>query len=363
MKILKNKFFIVLIVIVICLLTINNLLNSSKFQNKIVERITESRVSQNISSFSSVQDTMQLSFCGIGSPLASESAQNCIAVKINNKVYLFDVGSRSEVSFQTNPLLNPNHISAIFITHAHSDHIAGLGEINLASWVQGRKEKLPVYGSPEIQNVIDGYNLVYKNDTKYRTEHHNNASWKDGDFMISSAQNFKAITFEPSNEPQLVFNKNGVKVYAVSNSHFPVEGSVGYKIVFGGRSITISGDTDISENIFKLAENGDVLIYEAMFKDHVKIMSSAAKEAGSERISHIFNDILSYHADVADIKENIKDRNTKLLVLSHFVPPVNQITERKVKSIFKDSEQKVLIASEEDMLISLPANSEEIIFN
>ena len=92
-------------------------------------------------------------------------------------------------------------------------------------------------------------------------------------------------------------------------------------------------------------------------------MSSAAKEAGSERTYHIFNDILSYHADVADIKENIKDRNTKLLVLSHFVPPVNQITERKVKSIFKDSEQKVLIASEEDMLISLPANSEEIIFN
>ena len=94
-----------------------------------------------------------------------------------------------------------------------------------------------------------------------------------------------------------------------------------------------------------------------MFKDHVKIMSSAAKEAGSERISHIFNDILSYHADVADIKENIKDRNTKLLVLSHFVPPVNQITERKVKSIFKDSKQKLsLIQKESQILINSQVN-------
>ncbi len=359
MKIFKNKIFLIFLIIVFGVSIVNNLLNSPKFQDKIVVRVLQSQIQDT----ESVIDTIELSFCGIGSPLGISSAQNCIAVKINNKIYLFDAGARSAASIARNTLISPDQISAVFITHAHSDHIAGLGEINLASWVLGRNEQLRVYGSNEIKNVVDGFNMVYKNDTQYRTDHHNNSNWSDGDFLSISAQNLNAITFEPSDEPQLIFNEKGVMVYTVSNSHHPVEGSVGYKITFGGRSITISGDTDISENIFKLAENADMLIYEAMFKDQVKILSSVAKQVGNKRLSHIFNDILTYHADVGDIKDNIEGRNTKLLLLSHFVPAVNPMTERRVKHLFKDSNQKVLIASEEDMLISLPANSEEIIFN
>ena len=61
----------------------------------------------------SVTDTIELSFCGIGSPLGISSAQNCIAVKINNKIYLFDAGARSAASIGRNTLISPDYPGAM----------------------------------------------------------------------------------------------------------------------------------------------------------------------------------------------------------------------------------------------------------
>ena len=50
-------------------------------------------------------------------------------------------------------------ITAILITHHHSDHICELGEISTMSLaIGGRKKKLPVYGPPGIKEVVDGFN-------------------------------------------------------------------------------------------------------------------------------------------------------------------------------------------------------------
>ncbi|GIS42904.1 MAG: hypothetical protein Ct9H90mP15_09440 [Candidatus Neomarinimicrobiota bacterium] len=49
----------------------------------------------------------------------------------------------------------------MFITHTHSDHVGDLYQLNLASWVRGRKGPLQVYGTETVQDLVDGYNLGY----------------------------------------------------------------------------------------------------------------------------------------------------------------------------------------------------------
>ena len=64
-------------------------------------------------------------------------------------------------------------LSAVFLTHFHSDHIADLGEANMYSWVQGnRNKRLEVFGPPGVEKVVEGYALAYEQDSLYRTAHH-----------------------------------------------------------------------------------------------------------------------------------------------------------------------------------------------
>ena len=64
-------------------------------------------------------------------------------------------------------------ITEVLLTHFHSDHICELGEINTMSWAaSGRCENLPVYGPPGVIDVVNGFNMAYKQDSTYREDHH-----------------------------------------------------------------------------------------------------------------------------------------------------------------------------------------------
>jgi ribonuclease Z len=49
-------------------------------------------------------------------------------------------------------------LTAVFLTHHHSDHIADLGEVISRSWILGRRQALPVFRGESIARVVDGFN-------------------------------------------------------------------------------------------------------------------------------------------------------------------------------------------------------------
>ena len=125
-------------------------------------------------------------------------------------------------------------IEAVFITHMHSDHIDGLGELSLFHWVGGQKKKpLKVYGPPGINHVVEGFNMAYSQDSVYRNLHHGED--------VASIPGFGMIPmpFDFSGEKQSteVFNENGVKVDAFLVDHAPASPAVGYKISYKGLSL------------------------------------------------------------------------------------------------------------------------------
>ena len=59
----------------------------------------------------------------------------------------------------------------------------------------------------------------------------------------------------------VVYEKEGVKITAFEVDHTPVKPAFGYRIDHAGRSVVLSGDTRISENLIRYSQGVDVLIH------------------------------------------------------------------------------------------------------
>jgi phosphoribosyl 1,2-cyclic phosphodiesterase len=82
--------------------------------------------------------------------LASGSSGNCIAVRSGESTILVDVGiAKTKIEKRLLEVgILPQSIKAIFVTHAHSDHIKGISIAN--------KYKIPVYAGQEEWKSITG---------------------------------------------------------------------------------------------------------------------------------------------------------------------------------------------------------------
>jgi ribonuclease BN (tRNA processing enzyme) len=89
-------------------------------------------------------DSLKVVMCGTSGPLAvRDRAKPCVAVQAGGALYLVDIGPEAteNLLLWRLPLATAR---AVFITHLHSDHIGGLGEFNMQSWVAGRSAPLAV---------------------------------------------------------------------------------------------------------------------------------------------------------------------------------------------------------------------------
>lgn len=84
--------------------------------------------------------------------LASGSGGNCIALRSSDNAILIDAGiPKTQIEKRLMEVgIRPDSIRAIFITHAHSDHIQGLPLAN--------KYKIPVYAAEREWKDIKGVN-------------------------------------------------------------------------------------------------------------------------------------------------------------------------------------------------------------
>ena len=78
-----------------------------------------------------VPDGLSAAFCGTGSPLPDrQRAGPCLAVIAGHRLFVFDAGDGSAETLSLMGL-SPAHIEAVFLTHFHSDHIDGPGNLAL----------------------------------------------------------------------------------------------------------------------------------------------------------------------------------------------------------------------------------------
>lgn len=293
-------------------------------------------------------DGLKVVVCGSASPLGNtmERAQACIAVVTPEHFFLIDVGARSPVRIGQ-AQLPMDRITGVLLTHYHSDHIAALPDVNLQSWVAGRKTSLQVFGPKGIQRVVGGFNEAYALDRGYRIAHHGT------DILPTAAGPMTPVTVEPG----VVWQDANLTVTSFIVEHDPVSPAVGYRLDYKGRSVVISGDSNATDGLFAAAQDADLLFHDALARHSLDIMIEAATEVGRNNLSKIFYDVTDYHADTRTLEQATEDAGIKQLVLYHLVPtPVNGLTE----SMFRRNLRDDTLLAHDLQAFELPPDSEVI---
>ena len=282
--------------------------------------------------------------CGTGSPLADATrASACVAVIAAGEVVLIDVGPGSWRQVAVNRIPTAA-VSAVLLTHFHSDHIGDLGEAVTQTWLAGRAKPLEVFGPPGVEKVVAGFAQAYSQDVEYRIAHHTETMLP----RAAAGAVAREVKLKSDTEAAVVFERNGLKVTAFNVEHSPVKPAYGYRLDYKGRSVVVSGDTAKSMNLAKHTAGADLLIHDVLAKDVMTMAAGNADRSGDKRRAKLIRDILTYHASPAEAAEIANAAKVDTLVFTHMVPPLNPpVTEqmflRGVADIFKG---KVVLAKD-----------------
>lgn len=325
-------------------------MNSESLQDRIVKRAVLARMATVVDNYGG--EKMDIVFCGTASPMgqapASGGAQSCIAILVADKFFIIDTGAGS-ADMASRLGLPMGRLDAVLLTHFHSDHIAALGDMHLASWVRGREGKLPVYGGPGVRDVVGGFNMAYGPDFTYRTGHH-------GEEYVPSKH--AGLVAQRIDADGVIYDADGLTITAITVSHPPIEPAMAFRFDYGGRSVLISGDTVKDDNLIRAAENVDVLIHEVLQRDLVNIFVDALKATGQAKLSKIIDDTLDYHTTPVEAAEAANAANAELLAFYHYAPvPQNALMRRYFLRGVHDIRPESALLATEGTHISLPANS------
>jgi ribonuclease Z len=322
----------------------------------LLERVAEKRIGVDLTH--ELEDGLHAILCGAGSPMADPKRSGpCVAIVAGDTLLVVDAGTGGarQMGVLQLPLGN---VDAVLLTHFHSDHIDGLGELSTLRWVQGANDKpLPVYGPTGVEDIVQGFNMAYARDAVYRNDHHGDTvAPLAGKGMVS-----KAFTTPNARDRELVFEMNGLKVTVFSVPHEPVSPSVAYRFDYKGRSIVVSGDTSKSENLQKHAQGVDLLIHEALAPQLVNAIGRAAGKAGNATAEKIMHDIPDYHTSPVEAAEIAEAAGVGHLLYYHIVPA---LLAPGLESVFLQGVNEAyngpVTVGEDGTMVSLPANSKII---
>ena len=295
-------------------------------------------------------DGMRVIVCGSASPLGNsmDRAQACIAVLTPEHLFIFDAGARSPTRINQ-ARLPLDRITGVFLTHFHSDHITGLADVNLQSWVRGRPAELKIFGPPGVEQVVNGYNTAFSLDRAYRTAHHGT------DMFPPETGAMQPVTFQPGG---VIWEDELATITSFHVDHPPIEPSVGYRVDYKGRSVVISGDSNATDSLFNAAKDADLLLHDGLSESLITPMQTMAEELNVARLPKIMEDVKEYHAEVHTLPERSKAAGIKQLALYHLVPvPANFLAA----DIFSRGLPDDVVITEDLHTFDLPANSDEIL--
>lgn len=326
--------------------------------DNLIEFLFEITISHNQSLNFFEKDGLYVITTGTGAPMPDKNRAGSQTVVIAGKqVLVFDSGPGSTHNLEISPV-DVGQIDALFITHFHSDHIGGIGELMLKRWGNGSsQEPLPIYGPSGIELVVNGFNAAYQLDKGYRIAHHGE------EVMPPNGFGGQAITFDLGSNLmsyKSIYKNGEVEVIAFNVAHAPVFPAVGYRVNYKDRSVVITGDTKYSESLIRHANKADVLICEVLNKKFSTMMANAGKETETN-ITAIATDIQDYHISPKEAADVAREAGVNLLVFTHILPPVP--TDLLIRPFLKEAREVFsgnIYMANDGTLITLPSNSDKV---
>lgn len=242
---------------------------------------------------------IDITLLGTGSPIVDpRRAGPSTLIQAGESTFLADCG-RGVLMRAAAAGVQASGITALLLTHLHSDHITDLSDVITTRWVTSlAPNPLPVIGPPGTEALVQATLAALGPDISYRIAHHADIT---GPPEIEVAEHVEG----------LVWDAGGVRITVAPTDHRPVEPTIAFRITHGHSSVVLAGDTVPCATLDELAAGADGLVHTVIRKDLVEQMPA-------QRI----RDILDYHSSVEQAADTAHRAGVETLVLTHYVPPL-----------------------------------------
>jgi ribonuclease Z len=193
-------------------------------------------------------------------------------------------------------------VDGVLLTHLHSDHVVGFPDLWLTGWLvgPGRDRPLKVWGPRGTRKMMSHLEQAYEFDIRIRL------------YDDRAAPEGIVVLAEDISEG-VVLERGGVKITAFEVDHAPIKPAFGYRVDFGGRSVVLSGDTRVSQNLIRHAQGVDLLVHEVASPETFQ-----RAEMRPERTETV----IGHHVTPEQAGEVFARTKPRLAVYSHIVLPI-----------------------------------------
>ena len=242
---------------------------------------------------------IEVTLLGTGSPIPdARRAGPSTLVRAGDQTFLIDCG-RGVLQRAAAIGVSANQLSALLLTHLHSDHIADLGDVLITRWVSNFSPDmppLPIIGPPGTAEVVENTLKAFRFDIGYRIAHH-------ADLTAPPLVEVEEVT------GGVVWGRDEVSIRVGPTDHRPVEPTIAFRIEHHGASVVLAGDTVPCQGLDQLAAGAGALVHTVIRHDLVDALPV-------QRI----RDICDYHSTVEQAAETATRAGVGILILTHYVP-------------------------------------------
>ncbi|TMH09044.1 MAG: hypothetical protein E6H65_16880 [Betaproteobacteria bacterium] len=257
-----------------------------------------------------------------------DDSDNCGAMKLQ-----FDAGRGTNMRLSQIGV-SPVQLNAVFFTHMHSDHTEGFADIMLLRWYF-KGPKIDIVCSSDATSA-----LGFTNSCRKYAAHIGDAFLQSGEIAERRSEDngrlaggpadlANVITFEPKEEPQIVWSSGDVKVSAIRSTHTADHAS--YRVDTPAGSVVIGGDasndvpapprtSSTSNQVERLAKGVDIIVH-----------STIHPVLGPDRDSGFPPRSFYRQSLTTDLGAMAKRVGAKHLMLTHLAPSLGTLRHNQWK--------------------------------
>ncbi len=243
---------------------------------------------------------IDVTLLGTGSPIPDpHRAGPSTLVQAGDENYLVDAG-RGVLMRLAGAGCAPTMLTAVLLTHLHSDHITDLNDVITSSWALNMDDPKPlrIVGPEGTKETVARILHFLDLDIGYRLAHHDDLN-------------------EPPQVEVTEITKGSldlstaVSISTAPTDHRPVDPTIAFRFDYEESSVVVAGDTVPCTDLDQLCNGAKALVHTAIRKDIIETLPLQRAK-----------DILNYHSSVEEAAETAQRAGMEMLILTHYVPGI-----------------------------------------
>lgn len=249
---------------------------------------------------------IEVTLLGTGGPIPDpHRAGPSTLIRAGGQTFLVDCG-RGVLQRAAAVGVGAAGLTAVLLTHLHSDHITDLGDVLITRWVTTLRPDpppLPIIGPPGTADVVDAMLRAFGPDIGYRLAHHPDLT---GPPSVQVTEHTDGLAWDGGD----------VRIVVAPTDHRPVTPTIAFRIEHAGASVVLAGDTVPCAGLDRLATGAGALVHTVIRKDLVETVQQQR-----------MRDICGYHSSVQEAAATATRAGVGVLILTHYVPGIAPDTE------------------------------------